>query len=119
MYKLEYQKINRSFYLSKDVQKYTDDNGYVNYKIELIPQLKKKQSDMELLITNICDTLFINILESDVINNKLTVMIDHNKMKSFNDVSVPNIDIEIQIYDTNNIFNHIISTNLIDTTIHG
>lgn len=115
-----YQKVDRSFHLSQDIQKYIDDNGYVNYKIELIPQTNtKKHSDMELLINNICNTLFINILESDVINNKLTVRIDHDKMKSFNDVSVPNIDIEIQIYDTTNIFDHIINTNLIDTKTHG
>jgi hypothetical protein len=102
-------RICKALNLNKHIEKYSDTNGITNYKIELILQddNKKKYSDEELLINNICETLFINILESDVIHNKLNIMIDHDKIKLFHKYNVPNIDIDIQIYDTNNIFDEI------------
>ncbi len=101
-------KINKSFDICDKISKYIDETGNNNYRIDLIPHAYiGKQNRMDILTNNICNTIFVNILESDITAQILTAKIDEDMLEKYNITNIPNIDIEIQIYDKNSVFDRI------------
>ena len=58
-------------------------------------------------LNNICDSLFVNILQSDIKDHKLTVHLDEDVLKKYETAKIPNDDIYIQIYDKHGVFDRI------------
>ena len=58
-------------------------------------------------LNNICDSLFVNVLHSDIKDHKLTVHLDEAILKKYETANIPSGDIIIQIYDKLSIFDQI------------
>lgn len=101
-------KLIMSYNIGTDIHKYIDDDCNNNYRINLISTMYNsktiKESKSDRIINNICDTLFVNVLESDISLHKLSVQIDEDVLENYKLTNVPNYDIYIQIYDKHSIF---------------
>ena len=101
-------KLTKTYDIGDTIQNYTDDNGNTNYRINLISQIyNSKTNKTDIIINNICDALFVNVLESDISLHKLSVQLDEDVLENYNLTNVPNYDIYIQIYDKHSIFDRI------------
>lgn len=98
-------KQTRSYNIGNDIHKYTDNNGNNNYKVNLISLMNTDNKNRKL--NNICDSLFVNILQSDIKDRKLTVHLDEDVLKKYELANIPNDDIYIQIYDKHCVFERI------------
>ena len=101
-------KQTRSYEICKNIHKYTDDNGNNNYRINLISLMDtNNKCNKNRKLNNICDSLFVNVLHSDIKDHKLTVHLDEAILKKYETANIPNGDIIIQIYDKLSIFDQI------------
>ena len=105
-------KITKTYDVGKEIQKYTDENGNNNYRIGLIPTNHSSNtmndSKIDRIINNICNALYVNILESDIKNQKVTICLDEEVLNRYNLTNVPdNENIYLQIYDKNSVFERI------------
>jgi hypothetical protein len=107
---------NREFALSDTIHEYKDNNGNINYRIDLLLLLsKRKCSKVEKCINKLCSTMVMNVLENhhdynndddnddDDNYDKITFMIDEEKMKSYIGLDVANQDITIFVIIHDNI----------------
>lgn len=100
-------KQTRSYDIGKDIHKYTDNNGNNNYRINLISLMNNNKCNKSRKLNNICDSLFVNVLQSDIKDRKLTVHLDEDILKKYETANIPNYDMFIQIYDKHSIFDRI------------
>ena len=121
--KYDYKNINtqKIFNVDKIVNDYIDVNGITNYKFKITQQNLHKVNKLDKIINNICNTLFINVIDN--IDNNL----DNNLDNSGNDnnyhitftadddelnsvkipFSIPELTISITVHDNNGIYNMI------------
>ena len=101
-------KQTRSYDIGKYIHKYIDDNGNTNYRINLISLMNtNNKCNKNRKLNNICASLFVNVLQSDIKDHKLTVHLDEDTLKKYEAANIPNGDIVIQIYDKHSIFDRI------------
>jgi nitrogen regulatory protein PII len=105
-------KITKTYDIGKGIQKYTHENGINNYRVDLIPNNHNSNtmndSKMDRIINKICNALYVNVLESDIKNHKLTICLDEEVLNRYNLRNVPdNETIYIQIYDKSSVFDRI------------
>ena len=101
-------KQTMAYEIGKDIYKYNDDNGNNNYRINLISLMDtSNKCNKNRKLNNICDSLFVNVLNSDIKDHKLTVHLDEAILKKYETANIPSGDIIIQIYDKLSIFDQI------------
>jgi hypothetical protein len=101
-------KLTRYYDIGTNIHKYTDGNGNTNYRINLISLMNSDNKyNRNRKLNNICDSLFVNILQSDIKDHKLTVHLDEDVLKKYETAKIPNDDIYIQIYDKHGVFGRI------------
>lgn len=117
--KYDYKNINtqKIFKVDNIVNKYIDVNGITNYKFKITQQDLNKVNKLDKIINNICNTLFINVVNntdnspdnSENNNNyHITFTADEAELNSVKiPFSIPELTISITVHDNNGIYNMI------------
>jgi hypothetical protein len=119
--KYAYKNINtqKIFEIDNIVNEYMDVNGITNYKFKMIQQCLHKVNKLDKVINNICNTLFISVVDNldnsidnsgnnNIINYHMTFTTDESELNSVNiPVSIPELTISITVHDNNGIYNMI------------
>ena len=93
---------NKEFKISDTITEYKDNNGDTNYRLELLLQLpNRKYGKKEKKLNKICSTIYMNVLENHESNNKITLIIDEEKLDIFDKIDniLYDMDVSINIYD--------------------
>lgn len=102
--------VYRAFDVDYNMIEYTDTNGSLNYRFDLIHQhVTKKSRKLDKILDKICNIFFIyvNKTDHDQLNEKINIGIDENKISIFDDMIVPDLNITINIYDMLSVTNMI------------
>lgn len=106
--------MNRAYEIDYNMIEYTDTNGILNYRFDLIHQhVTKKSRKLDKILDKICNIFFIYVNKMDIIqiDDKVNIGIDENKLSAFDDIVVPDLNITMNIYDRFSV------TNIIDKII--
>jgi len=108
--------VNRSFTVDNKVNQYIDMKGNISYRFDLLPQIirrrTKKHKNISYCNLNqpldiLCDALYINVLCNNLDENNMTIMLDESKLSFDNHMVIPDININVNIYDDIYIFERI------------
>jgi hypothetical protein len=103
------KNITRTFTVNDQFIQYVDISGNSNYRFELIPQIvmkkmkKERRDTLEQLLDTLCAALYINIPTHNNIDNNMIIALDENKLL-FDDITTPDINVTVNIYDNYGIF---------------
>ncbi len=115
-----YSTVEKSVNLDKHVHEYTDSNGNVNYRVNLLPtndmaiytniNLNEGNDVMvEKLFQSVSNMLFVNIPKNECVPDNLNIIVDNDKLdeliEEFDYEIITSSLIIVHIYDKYGIFN--------------